>query len=198
MRQATDNGFDGYFVEIDPRDETKISMERKDSFHLAEIHPFIDKYFEYLKRENPSLIKIIKTPEILSQMFRLYNSLDQARYLKTLIKDEKLFLVHPYYTKDGERTLDPTFLEMGQMMCSDAVMAIRLLLIGKLMADGHIEKGPIIDYEGSGHIDSKTFFLQYPQYAMEIILRTIGELMAPEIKKEDEIDEINKILDNPD
>jgi len=71
------------------------------------------------------------------------------------------------------------------------------MLIGKLMADGHLEKGPIIDYEGIAHTNTKLFFLKHPQYAMEVVLRTIYELMAETIKEKNDYLEIYRMLDKP-
>jgi hypothetical protein len=62
------------------------------------------------------------------------------------------------------------------------------------MADGYLEKGPIIDYEGSGHLSSKSFFLKYPQYAMEVVLRTVNELMAGRVEN---LPQIYEVFRNP-
>jgi hypothetical protein len=180
MQEAVQNGFNGYFSEVDARDTTKIRMS--DRFLLSS--SFFHEYFEYLKKETPSLIKIIKSPTELKKVFTSFGtySMDRDETIKN----------HKEYTK-----FKLTFLEMNQMMFTDALSAIKLMLIGKLMADGYIEKGPIIDYEGSFHLDSKIFFLQYPQYAMEIVLRTINELMAGAIKTK-KIGKIYEIFNNPD
>jgi len=71
------------------------------------------------------------------------------------------------------------------------------MLIGKLMADGHLEKGPMIDYEGFAHTNTKLFFLKHPQYAMEVVLRTIYELMAETIKEKNDYSKIYRMLDKP-
>jgi hypothetical protein len=55
-------------------------------------------------------------------------------------------------------------------------------------------RGPIIDYEGACHLSSKSFFLKYPQYAMEVVLRTINELMAGKVG---DLPEIYEVFRNP-
>jgi len=64
------------------------------------------------------------------------------------------------------------------------------------MAEGKIKKGPIIDYEGANHLSSKTFFLKHPEYAMEVVLRTINELMAGRVK-EGQIEQIYEVFRKP-
>jgi hypothetical protein len=113
---------------------------------------------------------------------------------RSIFKNGKQYTIYPYLTKEGEISLEPTFLELGQHLFSDALAAIKLLLIAKLMADGYLEKGPIIDYEGSMHLSSKSFFLKYPQYAMEVVLRTINELMAGKVKN---LTQIYEVFRNP-
>ena len=185
MREAVDGGFDGYFSEVDARDKSKINMDNG-GFILPKIKDtFFRKYFEYLKKENPSLINSIKSPTELKKVFeehRLNNSSEEQ-----LIQDKTRFI-----------KFEPTSVMMGQKLFTDALAAIKLLLIGKLMSDGHIKKGPIIDYEGSAHVNSKTFFLNNPQYALEIVLRTMSELMAGTIKKKNDFNKVSDILDNPD
>jgi hypothetical protein len=113
---------------------------------------------------------------------------------KEIIKDGKLYINHPYLTKEGKTSYKPTFLELGQALFGDALAAIKLHLIAKLMADGYLEKGPIIDYEGAKHISSKSFFLKYPQYAMEVVLRTVNELMAGKARN---LPQIYEVFRNP-
>lgn len=62
------------------------------------------------------------------------------------------------------------------------------------MIDGYIKKGPIIDYEGSNHLSTKTFFLKHPLYAMMVVLRTINELMAGKVEN---LPQIYEVFQNP-
>jgi len=72
------------------------------------------------------------------------------------------------------------------------------------MADSYIEKGPIIEYVGTGHLYSIRFFLKYPQYAMEVVLRTVNELMTDRINTgwlldffKRRLPQIYKVFENP-
>jgi hypothetical protein len=93
-------------------------------------------------------------------------------------QDGKQYYAHPSVSDTGDVSLAMTGNELGRMMFTDALAAIKIHLLGRMMNDGHIPKGPIVDYEGSKHLPSKSFFLQYPEYAMEVVLRTLPELLA--------------------
>ena len=194
MKEAEEAGFSGVFTEIDARDMSKIEM---DSLPLP--FDFYEKFFEYLKRENPSLIRNIKNLEELEK--NLIAQSTSPTPLKGIKEREKkvfhkgtCYYSHPYVTKKGETSFEPTYQELGQNLFSDALATVKLHLIAKLMADGYLEKGSIIDYVGAGHTPSKTFFLIYPKYAVEVVLRMVNELMAGKVK---ELPEIYKVFENP-
>ena len=184
MHEAVDAGFQGYFTEADSRDRSKISMDGElysvsKSLDLSQ-GTFNKFYFEFLEREHPTLARKIGTPENLrSILFK-----QSTRYLEKLpnglgvFHDKKRHSGHHYLTNNNETSMEPTFLELGQSLFSDALASIKLQMMAKLMIDGHLHQGPIIDYEGSNHLSGKSFFLRYPCYAMEVVLRTINELMA--------------------
>jgi len=190
-------GFNGLFAEIDARDISKIMM---DEVYSKLPDSFFENYFAFLKRENPNLVKIIDSPEKLKQAL-----IQQSTTRKGIITREKIiyqkgkrYYGYPYFEKSGKVSFEPTFLELGQHLFTDALAALKLHLMAKLMADGHLPKGPIIDYEGAGHLSSKSFFLRYPWYAAQVVLRTINELMAGKVKEKDNISEIYRVFENPD
>lgn len=206
MHEAVDNGFKGLFSEVDARDTSRINMDHKgyglDIFEIFTAYPtlpnsFFDKYFEYLKREQPHLAEILNSSSGLKKALKAQATTDMNILFKTKknIYEGKHYSMFPYYSQKGKKSFEPTFLELGQKLFSDALAAIKLQLIGKLMAEGYLAKGPIIDYGGEGHLSSKSFFLRYPQYAMEVVLRTINELMASKVKN---LPEIYNVFENPD
>src|SRR3989344_4732371 len=71
-----------------------------------------------------------------------------------------------------------TGLEFGQTIFSDALSSVKLHLLAKLSTGGHIRTGPIVDFQGSGHLSGKSFFIQHTQYALMVVLMNIHELMA--------------------
>jgi hypothetical protein len=203
MKDAVEAGFSGLFTEVDARDESKISMDASSAADLFGIfvfpdlpHDFFENYFEFLKREHPSLANIIGSPQKLKEVLMLQSSTIEGIYIrrKELYHNGKVFSPYPYITKEGKTSFEPTFLELGQQLFADALAAIKLLLIAKLMVGGHLPKGPIIEYEGAGHLSSKSFFLKYPQYAMEVVLRTINELMTGKVEN---LPEIYEVFRNP-
>jgi hypothetical protein len=185
MKEAVEEGFDGYFAEIDAR--FAVSREMNPDLRIDNFpQKFFEKYFNYLKKEQPSLVQDIKSPEELKKIL-IKSSLISYDGIATrtivIVHQGKRYSAFPYVSKEGQTSFEPTFYELGKMLFSDALAAIKLHLIAELMADGHMEKGLIIDYIGTDHLPSKTFFLKYPQYAMEVVLRTIHELMAEKIKE---------------
>lgn len=204
MHQAVDAGFKGNFAEIDARDESKISMD-SDLSPLFPFFPelppdFFKKYFNFLQKEHPSLAEKIGSPKNLEKALRAQSSTMEgvSGSERGIIKNGKYYYNFPYLSKEGGVSLEPTFLEFGQQLFGDALSAVKLHLIAKLMQDGYIEKGPIIDYEGVDHLSSKSFFLQEPGYAMEVVLRMRNELMAGRVKEKGNIAEIYKSFENPD
>ena len=197
MKDAVKAGFNGLFTEIDARDISRIIMDWTDNFIFPALpYDFFEVYFEFLKREHPLLANYIGSPVKLKEVLRLQSTTEEGilgrrRFFYT---NGKIYWAYPYVTKEGKTSFEPTFLELGQHLFSDALAAIKLLLIAKLMTDGYLPKGPIIDYEGAGHLSNKSFFLKYPQYAMEVVLRTINELMAGKVES---LHEIYEVFRNP-
>ncbi|NTW14416.1 MAG: hypothetical protein HGA31_05315, partial [Candidatus Moranbacteria bacterium] len=112
---------------------------------------------------------------------------------------------HAFVGDDGHGEMRtstvPTGYELGQLIFSDAVSAIRLHLIAKLMADGKLRKGPIVDFQGSDHLSGKQFFLRYPEYAMEVALRTLPEILVSDAKgfsRKGKLRSVSKLLSDPD
>ncbi len=200
MDSAVKSGFDGYFAEVDARDNSKISMDNDLARPLDTSSQFYDAYFAYLTREHPMLAEKLISPKSLKEVLRVQStSEDGVRSLrKEAYHGGKTYWEQMYPDADSTLSDNPTFLLLGQHLFSDALATIKLHLISKLMADGYIPKGPIVDYEGAAHIANKAFFIQYPQYAMEIVLRSIHELMAGTVTEEGDMKTIHSIFENPD
>jgi hypothetical protein len=197
MKDAVNAGFNGLFTEVDARDVSRVIMDNL----LAELFPdlpydFFENYFNFLRREHPFLADTVSSVKKLRKVL-IKQSITEEGILareKEVFKYGKQYSSYPYLTKEGKTSFEPTFLEFGQTLFSDALAAIKLLLIAKLMADGYLKKGPIVDYEGSAHLSGKSFFIKYPQYAMEVVLRTVNELMAGKVEN---LPEIYEVFRNP-
>lgn len=189
MKEIAKKGFRGLFSEVDARNvgivhfdsEGELDSEGnyKRSFFPDLPDSFFQDYFVYIQETQPGLIKKISSPDKLKRVLIDMSTSDQ--YLG--INQAKLNNVeysNVIYTLLSEKIASgvPTGLEFGQKLFSDALAAIKLNLIAKLMVDGKITKGPILDFEGAGHVSDKAFFLRYPQYAAEIVLRSVHELTA--------------------
>ena len=210
MKEAVDEGFGGLFTEIDARDESKISMDNifiereRAVFLLFPDLPeaFFSEYFKFLETEHPKFAEEIGTAEKLKEYLIALSTTEEGIGKRWKIgrgivfRYGKQYMGFPYITKEGKTSFKPTLFELGQHLFSDALAAIKLHLIARLMAEGKIEKGPIIDYEGTGHLSSKTFFLKHPEYAMEVVLRMINELMAGRVE-EGQIEQIYDVFRKP-
>ena len=209
MKQLVESGFTGLFTEVDMRDDSMISMDSNMDMDLKDFHwkmffpnlpeDFFKKYFAFLEKEDPTLAHEIGSPEELKTVLRKQSTTSWGLSLQKKIRyiKGKRYYAHPYLKKEGGVSYTPTSLELGQMIFSDALAAIKLHMTAKLMADGHIPKGPIVDFEGADHIPSKSFFIRNPEYAVEIALRTINELMVGKVKEKGKIEEIYDVFDNP-
>jgi hypothetical protein len=210
MHEAVTGGFKGFFTEVDARDQSKIMMDHTVKHVFPNLpDSFFKKYFEFLKKEHPHLAEKIGSVKDLKHSLKKQSTTGEGPpgKVKIIRRQGKNYSPYVYFTQTGEVSLEPTFLEMGQYMFTDALAAIKLHLIAKLMAGGHLPKGPIVDYEGAMHLSTKSFFLRYPGYAAEVVLRTINELMAGRAEekrwllrffKKGNIQEIYKIFENPD
>jgi len=199
MKEAVEGGFRGFFAEIDTRDESKIRMDNGSKKIFPDLpDAFFSEYFGYLKSEHPKLVEEIGSPERLKEYLVALSTTNEgvSKRIERIFYEGKRYTMFPYCEKEGKAPSGPTLFEFGQHLSSDALSAIKLHLIARLMAEGKIEKGPIIDYEGANHLSSKTFFLKHPQYAMEVVLRTINEVMAGRIK-EGKIEEIYEVFRKP-
>ncbi len=204
MREAVDGGFNGLFTVVDAREiipnMNSCILEKRNI--LYDFDPKIEKrffqvYFEYLKNKFPYLMKEIKS--VIELKFFLDEFTRYEFGTTPVFYKKRLYLIVDYFHKNYDATeietpFEKTFFGFGKVIFSDALAAIKLHLIGKLMADGYIKKGPIVNYIGYGHLTNLEFFLRYPQYAMEIVLRTIHHLFEGKIK---EIPEVYEVFKNP-
>ncbi len=204
MKEAVEEGFDGLFTEVDPRAAVHIDIDE-----IIDELPddFFREYFKYLKKNVPTLANKIENEsrernidhlKLLKELLSLqsFPKVVEKQISALSLETGKTYFIVPYITQEGEISLEPTFFELGRLFFADALTAIRLHLIARLMNVGAIKKGLIVDYEGAGHLYSKTFFLNYPLYAMEVVLRMIHYLKEGEIKKIPQVYEIFRNIDN--
>ena len=205
MVDAMEAGFKGIFAEVDPRDWSHVDLER--AFSESSLpDSFFETYFEYLKRESPEVATGI------GGWRRLRELLDRQTHRHLASVNEELRdgtvrygnrFVEAGRDGDFRTSLSPTGFEFGSQLFSDALSAIRLHIIARIMADGKIPKGPILDIQGDLHLSGKQFFMRYPEYAMEIVLRTLLELLSADAsdvfgREKKKIEKIRTGLDKPD
>jgi len=200
MKEAVKGGFRGLFTEIDARDESKIEMDSTELLIFPYLSDaFFSEFFKFLEAQHPKLKEEIGTAEKLKEYLVALSITKEGvliRAKEMIFHRGKQYWAFPYITKEGKVSFKPTLFELGQHLFSDALATIKLHLIARLMAEGKIKKGPIIDYEGAGHLSSKTFFLKHPEYAMEVVLRMINELMAGRVE-EGQIEQIYDVFRKP-
>ncbi len=189
IKNLVESGYSGLFTEVDGRDISRVNLEGVESlfriYFLDLPDSFYEKYLAYLKKEHPKFGAHIATAKKLKSFLsdqstnkELGISRADRESSASSYRDGKRYYSHPALSDSGKVSLMLTGNELGQMIYTDALAAIKLHLLGRMMNEEHIPKGVIVDYEGTNHLSSKSFFLQYPEYAMEIVLRTISELLA--------------------
>lgn len=217
MRDAVILGkFNGIFAQVDPRGSSIIRIKHDLPFLYPE--RFLKVYFNYLAKENPIFLNYLKSLKELKKFLSqssvwakilkcegiYYNGKSHVfiPYPASFIKEKvpssfsspslpfPLFFFASLFHLTGESTFKPTSLEMGRTLFSDALSAIRLYLITKLMKDGYLEKGPIINYIGGGHLSFLYYFLKNPEEAMKVIFRSRYHLYEDEAKNFNELCEI--------
>ncbi len=205
MKQLVENGFAGLFTEVDMRNTSMINMDSKNFFAWKRIFPnlpkeFFQKYFAFLEKEHPWVARTLGSSDGLENALKKQATTDEglmSSRVEVEYKNGKRYSMHPYLKEDGGVFTVPTGLELGQVLFSDALASIKLHMTARLMADGHIPKGPIVDFEGDNHLPSKAFFVRNLEYAMLIVLRTINELMAGKVEEKSNVEEIYDVFDNP-
>ena len=184
MRSLVSWGYESYFTEVDGRDESRVSLDSKVSLsgkqysaHLP--GSFYKKYLEYLKKEDSRFGNAIGTPEKLKSFFKKQSvPFINEQNINYTERDKKMYAQRTSLTDTGEKSTELTGNELGILIYSDAISAVKLHLLGRMMNDGVLPKGPIVDYEGLLHLSIKSFFIQNPEYAMEIVLRTLPNLLS--------------------
>lgn len=197
------------FGEIDGRFDNNVQMDFSDNFNSIKLpFKFYENYYEYLKKINPKFIEKIKDFKDLKEILELQSTSYQGTDQREIsIERDKYTGVgfHTHPSVDEEKKISPemTGFELGQTMYADALSAVKLHLLAKLSNDGHLPSGPIVDFEGAAHLHGKTFFIQYPQYAIMVVLMNIHELMAGTVEKlktnnKTAVEYSKKIFSNPD
>ena len=208
MRQAVAAGFKkgkfkGKFLEIDPRDNRDMTVlvdgDKNDNFpNLPE--EFIQAYQEYLEKEDPNLAKNVFRAGGLEKALRVQSTTYQGVFENDKEGYNKgLEQVAPTrINEQGDVVRHPTGLELGGALFSNAVSAIRLHMIAKLQGAGKLPMGPVLDYQGSSHLPGKNFFIRYPLYAMEVILRNPHFALIHTLKEGAGVKDTIKFFENPD
>ncbi|HWQ60610.1 MAG TPA: hypothetical protein VN420_05715 [Candidatus Fimivivens sp.] len=197
---ALDKGQEILFAEVDPRDESKVTFDSAAAFDTLP-DGFFDAYYGYLSAQDPGLADRIGGIAEFKKLLRGQTGSNLEGIRETV--DGRKYYAHAFVDrgKHGDKSTVPTGYELGQLIFSDAVSAIRLHLIAKLMSDGKIRKGPIVDFQGSDHLSGKQFFLRYPEYAMEVALRSLPEILASDATgffRKGKINSVSEALADPD
>ncbi len=188
MRGIAKNNNKVLFGEIDGRNTSKVLMDNKNTKNFVDLPTeFYENYYAYIQKINPDLLKEIEDPETLKIILGLQSTSFNGIFSKQFkIKNHDLntgFTTYPSMDTEGRASPHMTGLELGQAIYSDALSCVKLHLLANLSSDGHLPSLPIVDFQGSAHLDGKTFFIQNPQYALMVVLMNIHELMAGEIKE---------------
>ncbi len=205
MRDLVASGFNGLFCEIDARNTSKINFDSYpdmgDEWHEIELPDiFYEHYFLYLKREDPRFIKKVNSWQKLKELMLAQVTISStvADLQQTIYSNTKEWNASLGISDELMSTTLPTGNELGQGAFTDALAALKLHILAQNMNIGNIKKGIVVDFEGANHMAMKSFYLKFPQYAAEIVLRTIYELMANHVKNKLPKEDFAKGKNNPD
>ncbi len=182
MKELVDQGFSGMFMDVDARDEIKVCFEpyfcKEGGVQTQLPDIYYKHYYRYLQKENPRLTKKIKTVKNFKKAL-----LNQSRVMPTnaVTSAQKWYGISQNINDNLTFSSLPTGNELGQRVFSDAMAALKLHILAQKMNEGIIKKGVIVDFDGAAHISMKNFYLKYPQYAAEVVLRTINEVLAGDV-----------------
>ena len=207
MRQLVKAGFSGEFLELDGRYLVENSLDRKDlTKNEAEI------LFNYLKKINPKQAESINSWQQYRELFhhqRTQGKLEGFVYTgpsliknmqkegSVIIKDGTLSSNNPTLNEDLTYSSSLTGFELGQLAFSDALSVIKIFLINKAMLDGNLEQGLLVDFQGAAHLHYKSLFFDNPQYAMEVVLTNVHEIL-PSLPGIESTEDVLKKLQNMD
>lgn len=202
MRSAVSAGFDGSFVEIEPRgNRGEIEIDHTDNYNFPNLpDKFLIAYAAYLEKEDPELFDDIRKSGGLNNALFAQSTTSEGLVgrAKSKIQNGIRHYADSYFTPKGKTSYAPTGLEIGEKLFSDAVCAIRLHMMAKLQGEGKLPKGPILDFEGAAHLLSKDFFIRYPLYAMEVILRNPHFALIHTLGEDEDIEDVARLFENPD
>ena len=193
MKQAVKNGFEGYFLEFDGRDESSVLIEgdiNRKSFPNPP-DSFFKNYLSYLHVLNPEYKEDIKDANDLREILKKL-SLTDGGNLSDNTPHKHIFSqsYSPFVSlnKDGKYITTPNDFLFGQTNFSDALSALKMHFMNKLMEEGKIEKGLIVDYQGAQHLPLKSFYLKNTELAMMNVFQNIPHLIVSYLFKDEKID----------
>ncbi len=180
MKGLVEKGFDGFFFDIDDRQNEKVILGSyfNEKGNLSSIYlpdEFYQSYFDYLQKESPRLAKKIGNLENLKILLWRQDYADAHPIKRSF--DGKDIIAPVSVINKYDSSLLPTGNELGEIFV-DALSALKMHIMAVKMNEGIIQKGIIVDFEGSYHLPLKSFFIKNPQYATEVVLRSIHMLMS--------------------
>ncbi len=195
MRELVENGFGGKFLEVDSRFQGVLDEFTFDKKILTNKEAEI--LFSYIQRYNPELAKEIKTTERFIEFFHKQRFADFKESLAERVHTDGLSFITDgtYYhsipsVKENLKTSSiPTGFELGTFSFSDALSVIKILLMNKAINDSGADPVLIAEFQGAKHLSNKSFFFDNPQYAMEVVLTNIHEIIPhlPNIQNREDI-----------
>lgn len=179
MHDATYVNPEILFAEIDPRDWGKVFLESsRDAQDLVPLSPeLLMHFFSVLQVMTPHVaINLLSNVQGLYETLRMMASTRKGLWSRALsIKAGGIEYAPMEFAnvKNGETRMQPTGFEFGETSWTDAISALKLRQLAKWQQQEDIPAGPILDYEGSAHINGKRVYFDDPIQAGEIIQQNV-------------------------
>lgn len=194
------------FVEIDPRDSSKVKLDNNLNNDFPELpDEYLQAYLNFLSQVNPQLaLDFLSDNRFFNSALQALSVSDQGIHKRRVSFFERGVKYHPYPYVDKEEntTLRHTGLELGAHIFADAIMALKLRRLAQLQKIGKLPPGPIFDLEGASHIHGKRLFFDNPIKAFEVVALNLQLAHQGDIFQDydnldnwDDVDVIMEILD---
>ena len=204
MKELVKENFKGVFLEIDSRYEGSKGEKTFDVINLLDREA--QKLFQFVRKYNPQLAEETGGWQRFREFFhkqRTQNNppLSGLPALKenlairginegvSFIQQGTGFSNTASVDKNLQTSTNPTGFELGSVAFADALSVVKTLILANAMHKGELETGIIVDFQGSAHLSYKSYFFNNPQYALEVVLTNVWEVLAshPDIKNREDI-----------
>ncbi len=191
MEKLVKEGFNGCFLELDGRFRGANSEKTFDVDKVSDEE--FQELFAFIQKQSPTKALRIGSWDKFKELFLLQRTGDLGLREFTeelrLVKDGTFYHSRASVDDQLNTSATPTGLEFSQLAFSDALSVVKMFVINRLILAGKLEPGLLVDFQGAAHLHYKSYFLDHPQEALEVVLDNVWEILAshPEVRNRGDI-----------